>query len=157
MRTPCTARKSSLCWPQLENVSAKKQRPSAAINKYIKWKPLSNSVIFGIIGWNGPWKISKTSFLAGGTLQEKVLPALVKLEILTWGDYPELSEWIRTAITKWKSLSCVWLFVTPWTIWNSPGRVPEWVAFPFSRASSQTRDRTQVSRIAGRFFTVWAL
>ena len=32
-------------------------------------------------------------------------------------------------------------------------RILEWVAFPFSRGSSQPRDRTQVSRIAGRFFT----
>ena len=29
----------------------------------------------------------------------------------------------------------------------------EWVAFPFSKVSSQPRDRTQVSCIAGRFFT----
>ena len=29
----------------------------------------------------------------------------------------------------------------------------EWVAFPFSRGSSQPRERAQVSRIAGRFFT----
>ena len=34
-------------------------------------------------------------------------------------------------------------------------RTPEWVAFPFSRESSQPRDRTQVSRIAGGFFTSW--
>ena len=32
----------------------------------------------------------------------------------------------------------------------------EWVAMPSSRRSSQPRDRTQVSRIAGGFFTVWA-
>ena len=32
-------------------------------------------------------------------------------------------------------------------------RVLEWVAFPFSRGSSQPRDRTQVSHIAGGFFT----
>ena len=32
-------------------------------------------------------------------------------------------------------------------------RVLEWVAFPFSRRSSQCRDRTRVSFIAGRFFT----
>ena len=32
----------------------------------------------------------------------------------------------------------------------------EWVAIPFSRASSQPRDRTEVSHIAGGFFTVWA-
>ena len=29
----------------------------------------------------------------------------------------------------------------------------EWVALPFSRRSSQPRDRTQVFRITGRFFT----
>ena len=37
--------------------------------------------------------------------------------------------------------------------WNSPGQIAEWVAFPFSRGSSQPRDRTGVSRIAGGFFT----
>ena len=31
-------------------------------------------------------------------------------------------------------------------------RILEWVAFPFSRGSSQPRDRTQISHIAGRFF-----
>ena len=36
-------------------------------------------------------------------------------------------------------------------------RILEWVAFPFSRVSSQPRDRTQVSCIAGRFFTNWAV
>ena len=35
-------------------------------------------------------------------------------------------------------------------------RILEWVAFPFSRGSSQLRDRTQVSHIAGRFLTSWA-
>ena len=33
-------------------------------------------------------------------------------------------------------------------------RILEWVARPSSRGSSQPRDRTQVSSIAGRFFTV---
>ena len=36
-------------------------------------------------------------------------------------------------------------------------RILEWVAFPFSRGSSQPRDQTQVSCIAGRFFTNWAI
>ena len=35
-------------------------------------------------------------------------------------------------------------------------RVLEWVAISFSRGSSQPRDRTQVSRTAGRRFTIWA-
>ena len=35
-------------------------------------------------------------------------------------------------------------------------RIMEWVVVPFSREWSQPRDRTQVSCIAGRFFTSWA-
>ena len=39
----------------------------------------------------------------------------------------------------WKSLSCVRLFVTPWTVVQGilQARILEWVAFPFSRGSSQ--------------------
>ena len=35
-------------------------------------------------------------------------------------------------------------------------RLLEWVAIPFSRRSSQSRNWTQVSWIAGRFFSIWA-
>ena len=35
-------------------------------------------------------------------------------------------------------------------------RTLEWVVIFFSRGSSQPRDRTQVSHITGRLFTVWA-
>ena len=35
-------------------------------------------------------------------------------------------------------------------------RILEWVAFLFSRGSSQPRDQTQVSHIASRLFTSWA-
>ena len=53
---------------------------------------------------------------------------------------------------KWKSVSHVPLFATPWTIQSMEFFRPEyweWVAFPFSRGSSQPRDQTQVSCIAG--------
>ena len=36
-------------------------------------------------------------------------------------------------------------------------RILEWVAFPFFRGSFQHRDSTQVSCIAGGFFTIWAI
>ena len=39
---------------------------------------------------------------------------------------------------------------------NSQARILEWVAISLSGLSSQPRDRTQVSCIAGRFFTVWS-
>ena len=38
----------------------------------------------------------------------------------------------------------------------SQARMLEWVAISFSRGSSQPRDRTQVSHIVGRCFTIWA-
>ena len=47
-----------------------------------------------------------------------------------------------------KSLRCIRLFVTPWTIQSMEFSRPEYwsgAAFPFSRGSSQPRDQTQVS------------
>ena len=65
-----------------------------------------------------------------------------------------------TGLSEWKSLSCVQLFATPWTIYTVHGtvqaRILEWVSIPFSRGSSQPRDWNQVSWIAGVFFTSWA-
>ena len=47
-------------------------------------------------------------------------------------------------IGKWKSLSHVRLFATPWTVHGIlQARILEWVAFPFSGGSSQPRDGTQ--------------
>ena len=60
---------------------------------------------------------------------------------------------------KWKSLSRVRLFVIPWTIQSMEFSRPQYwsgLAFPFSRGSFQPRDRTQVSRVVGRRFTIWA-
>ena len=39
--------------------------------------------------------------------------------------------------------------------WILQARILEWVAIPFSRGSSHTRDQTQVSYIAREFFTAW--
>ena len=59
---------------------------------------------------------------------------------------------------KWKSLSCVQLlWPMDYTVYGiHQARILEWVAFPFSRGSSQPRDRTKVSHIAGKLFTSWA-
>ena len=59
---------------------------------------------------------------------------------------------------KWKSFSCVRLCdAIDYTVRGIlQARLLEWIAFPFSRGSSQLRDWTQVSYIAGRFFTSWA-
>ena len=64
---------------------------------------------------------------------------------------------------KCKLLSRVRLFLTPWTVAHQgplsmgilQGTILEGVTGSSSRASSQSRDQTRVSHIAGRFFTIW--
>ena len=54
--------------------------------------------------------------------------------------------------------------MTPWTVTRQPSlsmgilqaRILEWVTMPSSRGSSQPKDRTHISCIAGGFFTLWA-
>ena len=58
----------------------------------------------------------------------------------------------------------VQLFVTPWPVARQAplsmgilqARILEWVAMPSSKGSSQRRDGTQLSHLAGEFFTIWA-
>ena len=59
---------------------------------------------------------------------------------------------------KWKSHSRVWLCdPVDYTVHGIlQARILEWAAFPFSGGSSKPRDHTQVSPIAGGFFTSWA-
>ena len=61
-------------------------------------------------------------------------------------------------------LSCVRLFATPWTVAHQPplsmefSRQEYWNELPFPSPGDlpQPRDQSQVSWIAGRFFTIWA-
>ena len=56
------------------------------------------------------------------------------------------------------------LFVTSWTAAHQipmsmeilQARILEWVAIPYSKGTSYPKDRTQVSHIAGIFFTIQA-
>ena len=59
---------------------------------------------------------------------------------------------------KWKLLSRVWLCdPMDYTVHGIlQARILEWVAFPFYKGSFQPRDQTQVSCMAGGFFTSWA-
>ena len=62
-----------------------------------------------------------------------------------------------TLLSDSDSVSCIQLFLTPRTVTSVHGilqtRILEWVTISFSQGSSQPRDRTGVSYIAGRFFT----
>ena len=61
-----------------------------------------------------------------------------------------------------KSLSCVWLFATQWTVAHQAplsmeeARILEWVSIPFSRGIFSTQGSNEVSCISGGFFTIWA-
>jgi len=68
------------------------------------------------------------------------------------------SSWMTVKVKKWKLLSHVWLFATPWTVVHGTlqATILEWVAIPSSKEPFQPRERTQVSCIASNFFTNWA-
>ena len=88
---------------------------------------------------------------------------VVKLNVLWWSLHDVCESYyaahLKLTPWKWKSLSRIWLFVTPWATQSHEilqARILEWVAVPFSRASPQTSifpSRAQVSRIAGGSFT----
>ena len=61
-----------------------------------------------------------------------------------------------TVFQKWKSHSTLCDLMDCIALGIPQARKLEWVAFPFFKGSSQPKDRTQVSCIAGRFFTSWA-
>ena len=58
---------------------------------------------------------------------------------------------------KWKSLSRVRLCDSMnYTIHGIlQARILEWVSYPFSRGSSQSKKRTRIPCITGRFFIIW--
>ena len=80
----------------------------------------------------------------------------VILRIFTWWAQSSQREKAETArpldelYRKVKVISHIRLYTVHGIL---QARILEWVAFPFSMGSSQPRDQTQVSHIAGGFFT----
>ena len=74
--------------------------------------------------------------------------------VLRW-QLPERSKKVKMKVSQ----SCLTLCnPMDYTVhWILQTRIPEKVAFPFSRRSSQSRGWTQVSCITGGFFTNWAI
>ena len=73
---------------------------------------------------------------------------------LCWEDPLEKGKATHSSILAWgipRTTLCDQIDYTVHGILQA--RILEWVAFPFSRGSSQPRDHTQVSSIAGGFFT----
>ena len=102
------------------------------------WVSESHSVMFNSLGpqglyspWNSPGQNTRVGSLF---LLQGIFP--------TQGSNPGLPHWGQILY----QLSHK----------GSP-RILEWVAYPFSKWSSQSRNRTGVSCIAGAFFTNWAI
>ena len=99
-------------------------------------------------GSSWPRNQNRVSYIAGGFFTSwATREALKNMERFT--NLHVIYVWSEV---KWKSLSRVQLFATPWTIqFMEFSRSVYWsgLAFPFSRGSSQPRDGTQVSCIAG--------
>ena len=67
----------------------------------------------------------------------------------------ERNQWSEVKVAKSRLTLCKPMDYTVHGILQA--RILEGVAFPFSRGSSQPRNQIQISRIAGRFFTSWAV
>ena len=127
------------------------------------WYPMQK-ICFSKCG-NDLIHTSKTGVWGNAALQrEKKVPFVKGWSGIPYrGNYRPFPNCTRTCSAfirwKWKSLSCVQLFATSWTIVCGilQARILEWVAFPFCRGSSQPRNRTRVSCIAGGFFTSWCI
>ena len=68
-------------------------------------------------------------------------------------NFPKLKKWSEVKVAQSCPTLCDPMDYTVHGILQA--RILEWVAFPFSRGSSQLQDRTQVYCIAGRFFPSW--
>ena len=118
-------------------------------------------------GWLGCLRAVTAAALLVEAASKQVLPGTIT-EVLTPHQIQGVLEakGHRWWLLKYqvKSLSRVQLFATLWTVARQAlslmgslkVRILEWVAISFSRGSSQPRDWTQISRIAGRLFTIWA-
>ena len=146
----------------------KKQKKTPKTNRYkISYKDILYNMwnianVFNNYKWNGTFKNCE-SLLYTWNLYNIIYQvkwsesrSVVSHSLWPHGVYSNLCSQLLEV--KCKSLSHVrslWLmdYIVRGIL---QARILEWVAFPFSRGSSQPRDWTQVSCIAGRFFTSWS-
>ena len=90
------------------------------------------------------------------------LPSAISV---TWNDLPIFSSPFLQVEVKWSEVTQSCPTLCDSVDCSLPGssvhgifqaRILEWIAISFSRGSSQPRDRTWVSHIVDRRFTVWA-
>ena len=117
--------------------------------KYGRWPPLTSPQVFSAYQRGSSWWLPNNWLCC--TWAQKFAFG----KALFTGRAKNSSFHIKVKV---KFCSVMFYFVNPWDVVHGilQARILEWVACPFSRGSSQPRDRTKVSRTAGRFFTSWA-
>ena len=94
-------------------------------------------------------QLSHPYMTTGKTIALTRWTLVVSFQFLFW--FSEMRKMLLLLL-----LSNVHLFCNPmdYTVHGTlQARILEWIAFPFSRGSSQPRDRAHVYQIAGRFFS----
>ena len=127
----CLVRMSHQVVSFMPQVGLSKLLPS----QFSKWKSLSSAWLFETPWTYNPWNSPGQNTRVGNhSLLQGIVP--------TQGSNPDLPHcrWILYQLSHQRS-----------------ARILEWVAIPFSRGSSQPRNWTGVSCIAGGFFTNWAM
>ena len=107
--------------------------------------------------------VGKVMYLLLNMLSKLVIDFLPRSKrlLISWLQSPFaviLSEWVREVTQSCPTLCDPMDCSPPGSLVHGifQAWILEWVAISFSRGSSQPRDRTQVSRVVCRCFTIWA-
>ena len=124
------------------------------------WLPRSLWQKTSVVTWiKDPWKVN---IQIQGTIEcvsfhgrrdfADMIGFSIIIEEIMWDNV-----WCAWSLSRvWLCSPMYWAHQTPLSLGILQERILEWVAMPSSSGFSQPRDRTQVSCIAGRFFTIWA-
>ena len=129
------------------------------------WAPKSLWTVTAAMKVNNTCSLEENLWQSKTEVKSRGITLLTKLHIVKAMIYPVVmygyESWIiNKAESESESRSAISNTLQPhglYSPWSSLGQNTGWVAFPFSRGYSRPRDWTQISCMAGGFFTNWAI
>ena len=124
-------------------------------NDMIEWLSFINIIVTEVwtteqvSGWGKWWRHQLWCYYRNHQLTLLISLNLVLRTVVGSGESEVKAFVTQLCLTCWEPAR----MLCPWIL---QARILEWAAIPFSRESSQPRDLTWGSLIAGRFFTDWA-